>query len=76
MQYDVDDGRESLNFSEWQQPQKESKDAVKSVREREMPPWTYTLLHPEARLSAEQQSELIRGLEATVGREPSGTIDH
>jgi hypothetical protein len=76
IQHDVDDGREKLNFSEWQRPQKESKDAVKSVREGEMPPWTYTLLHTEARLSAEQQSALIRGLEATIGTKPSGTIDH
>jgi hypothetical protein len=33
-----------LNFSEWQRPQQDSKEAAESVREREMPPWTYTQL--------------------------------
>jgi mono/diheme cytochrome c family protein len=67
VQHDVDEGREKLNFSEWQRPQKESKEAAQSVREREMPPWQYVLLHPEAKLSAEERSALIHGLEATVG---------
>jgi mono/diheme cytochrome c family protein len=68
VQHDVDEGREKLNFSEWQRPQKESSEAAKSVREREMPPWPYILLHPEAKLNAEERSALSRGLEATVGR--------
>jgi mono/diheme cytochrome c family protein len=67
VQHDVDEGREKLNFSEWQRPQKESKEAAQSVREGEMPPWQYVLLHPEAKLSAEERSALIRGLEATIG---------
>jgi cytochrome c551/c552 len=71
VEHDVVEGREKLNFSEWQRPQKESKEAAQSVREGEMPPWQYVLLHPEAKLSAEERSALIRGLEATVGIEAS-----
>ena len=71
IQHDVVEGRQKLNFSEWQRPQEESQEAAKSVREREMPPWTYTALHPEARLSPEERSALIRGLEATIGAETS-----
>jgi mono/diheme cytochrome c family protein len=72
IQHDVDEGREDLNFSEWQRPQKESSEAAKTVQEGEMPPWTYTLVHPEARLNPEERSALIRGLEATIGAHPSG----
>jgi heme-binding protein len=71
IQHDVDEGREKLNFSEWQRPQKESHEAAKTVREGEMPPRIYTALHPEARLSAEERSALIRGLEATTGSRTS-----
>jgi hypothetical protein len=76
IQHDVDEGREKLNFSEWLRQQKESNEAAKSVRQGKMPPWTYTLLHSEARLSAEERSALIRGLEATIGAEASGRFDH
>jgi len=33
-----------------------------------MPPWQFKLLHPEARLSDSEKQQLIRGLEATLGR--------
>ena len=72
IQHDVDKGREDLNFSEWQRPQHESSEAAETVREGTMPPWIYTLLHREARLSPEERSALIRGLEATIGAHPSG----
>ena len=75
IQHDVVEGREKLNFSEWQRPQEESLEAAESVREREMPPWTYTLLHPEARLSGAERSALIHGLEATIRPEVSGNVD-
>jgi mono/diheme cytochrome c family protein len=72
IQRDVDEGRREMNFSEWQRPQEESSEAAKTVREGSMPPWTYTLVHPEARLTPEERSALIRGLEATIGSNPSG----
>lgn len=36
-----------------------------TVRDGEMPPWDYTLAHPEARLSGSEKRELIEGLVAT-----------
>ena len=74
IQHDVVEGRRALNFSEWQRPQEEAGEAAKSVREREMPPWMYTLLHPEARLSPEERSTLIHGLEATIGTQVLGSL--
>ncbi len=76
IQHDVDEGRQKVNFSEWQQPQKESQEAAESVAQREMPPRMYTLLHPEARLSPAERSLLIRGLQATLGAETSERLSH
>jgi heme-binding protein len=67
-QYDVDEGRRKLNFSEWDRPQKEAHESAKTVRKREMPPWFYVAIHPDARLTAEETRALISGLEATLGR--------
>lgn len=76
LQHDVDEGRQKLNFSEWQRPQEEATEAAGTVRQETMPPAIYTLLHPEARLSAEERSALIRGLEATTGSEASDPVGH
>ena len=67
VQHDVDEGRAVLNFSEWTRPQKEAKEAAKELREGEMPPTAYKLIHAHARLSAADQDQLALGLAKTVG---------
>ena len=67
VQHDVDDGRAVLNFSEWMRPQKEAKEAAKEVREGEMPPTAYKLIHAHARLSAADFDRLAQGLTQTLG---------
>ena len=67
VQHDVDEGRAVLNFSEWTRPQKEAKEAAKEVREGEMPPSAYKLIHAHARLSAADLDRLAQGLANTVG---------
>ena len=67
-QRDVDEGRRELNFSEWDRPGKEAREAAKTVREGSMPPWFYVLPRPHARLSVAERDALIGGLEATFGR--------
>lgn len=69
VQYDVDEGRAALNFSEWSRAQKEAKDAPDEVMEGEMPPAVYTLMHAHARLSATDRDRLAQGLARTVGVE-------
>ncbi len=64
---DVQEGRSKLNVSEWNRPQKEAHEAAKEVREGEMPLPIFLLAHPEARLSAAEKADLVRGLEATLG---------
>ena len=60
----VNEGREILNFSEWDRPQRESDDRSESVEERSMPPWEYTIAHGGARLSASEREQLVRALQA------------
>jgi hypothetical protein len=72
IQNHVDIGRAKLNFSEWDRPQEEAGESAESVTKGEMPTTDYKLLHPEARLSATEKTELVRGLEATFGRSGEG----
>lgn len=67
VQRDVHEGREHMNLSEWDREQKHADEAPEMVEEGEMPPWFYLPLHSEAKLSAEEKEQLIRGLKATVG---------
>lgn len=67
VQHDVIEGRAVLNFSEWQRPQEKSKDAGEELREGEMPPAMYRLLHAHARLSDADRDRLARGLARTLG---------
>jgi hypothetical protein len=67
IQRDVVKGREDLNFSEWQRPQKEAREAADVIREGDMPPLSYRLLHRDARLTASERDLLARGLSRTVG---------
>ena len=68
VQRDVDEGREVLNFSEWG-PGQEADEAAEAVREGEMPPASYLVLHPDARLSDADRQALIDGLIATFSGE-------
>ena len=68
IQRDVSEGRAALNFSEWQRPQKEATEAPEKVRERDMPPAIYQLMHAPARLSDADRDRLARGLAKSLGR--------
>lgn len=71
VQRDVDEGREKLNFSEWDQGEarEDADEAVEVVKEGEMPPFQYLINHPEARLSADELGQLITGLQLSLGGE-------
>lgn len=66
IQRDVDAGRAVLNFSEWNRPQEEAKEAVEALQEGEMPPAAYRLMHSHARLSAADHALLVQGLARTL----------
>ncbi len=66
VQNHVDEGREVLNFSEWNRGDSEADEAADAVRKGEMPPRSYVLMHPDARLTDDERALLVRGLEATI----------
>lgn len=70
IQSDVDGGRDKVNFTDWATPAKDAPAGARLVRDGEMPPSQFLLLHPDARLTTDEQAALIRGLEATFGPEP------
>lgn len=75
IEHDVKEGREHFNVSLWGiQKKNEAEDAAKEVKEGSMPPWFYLPTHPEAQLSDSDKQELIKGLEATFGKE--GNEEH
>jgi mono/diheme cytochrome c family protein len=67
VQRDVNEGRAALNFSEWTRPQEEANEAAEKVREGEMPPAAYTLVHAHARLSPASRDRLAQGLARSMG---------
>ncbi len=69
VQLDVDRGRRSLNFSEWQTYSQNSRvinRITRSIQGGDMPPFQYLILHPEANLTAKEKQLLIDGLNASV----------
>jgi hypothetical protein len=64
----VDAGRHALNFSELDLAGEEVGEAAEAVAEGEMPPASYLVAHPDARLTALERDVLVRGLIATAER--------
>lgn len=67
---DVREGREKLNFSEWDRPQEEADEIAEAVRGGSMPPLQYKPLHPAGRLSDAERDELARGIEQSLAADP------
>lgn len=68
IQHDVEEGRENFNVSAWGKQKKNKGDEAKEeLEEGEMPPFIYTLIHSEAKLSKEEKEELMKGFVATFG---------
>ena len=61
---DVAEGRKKLNFSEWGLGDAEAEEASETVLDGSMPPRSYQLLHPGARIDDEQRRLLADALEA------------
>lgn len=71
VQNHISDGRQTLNFSEWDKPQR-LREASETVLGGSMPPRSYTLLHPSAKLSDAQKQVLVSALEAMSGQTADG----
>ena len=75
--HDVSLGRKQLNFSEWRlyYPRTQARKLLwmgRVVRERTMPPWSYRMMHPQARLSGAERAMLEQWLESEVSKSQAG----
>ncbi len=70
VQHDTDEGRQHLNFSEWNQGGKgrEPFEMVETIDNGSMPMPIFLVTHPEARLTAAEKEALMQGLRTTIGR--------
>jgi len=64
----VNNGKKHLNFSEWKymdEAKKEHKieELIEMIQEDEMPLWSYTLIHRDAKLSVEEKTLFIKFFE-------------
>ncbi len=70
--FDTIRGRRHLNFSEWGIAQTGGEggegrgDMAHVIQDGSMPPSLYTLVHPDARLTPQEQQQLIDGLQKTL----------
>jgi hypothetical protein len=60
---DVREGRQHLNFSEWESYDLKTRSRrlesiAEEVKESEMPPWYYTMMHGEARLTLADRGQI------------------
>jgi Haem-binding domain len=64
---DVAEGRNRMNFSEWNSNfHPDVNELVGVIQESEMPPFQYLILHPNANLSATDRQALISGLQKSI----------
>ncbi len=59
---DVEEARAKYSFSDWQPGLVRTEKVAKVVRERNMPPGKYLLMHPAARLTDAEVEQLAQGL--------------
>jgi hypothetical protein len=73
---DVEQGRDELNFSTWDEDDGEADDAADAVAEASMPPRRYVLVHPDAALSEAERQVLVDALEAMDRARGGGDDDN
>ena len=66
IKFDVVEGRNKFNFSEWDTNPGELNEMVRVINRGSMPPLQYTMFHPESRLDALKKQALIDALTASI----------
>jgi len=64
--HDVIEARDRMNFSEWERPHPGIDQVIEEIEEGGMPLPQYLLMHPNARLSAQEREALIEGLRKSL----------
>lgn len=71
--HDVDEAREALNFSEWDRSQPSIDEVRETLGEGSMPPGYYKLFHSGAKLTEEEQQQLLTALEQMWVTDPAAS---
>jgi hypothetical protein len=66
IKFDVVEARAQFNFSEWDQNAGSLKEMTREIQRGSMPPFQYTLFHPDAKLNEQQKQALIDALTTTL----------
>jgi hypothetical protein len=66
IKFDVVRGRETFNFSEWDQNPGNLSEMVENIDRGRMPPLQYTIFHPSSKLNQQQKQALIDALTSTL----------
>lgn len=66
----VVEGREHLNFQEWDRPNEDFDEIEEVMESGEMPLSDYLILHAEAKLTQEETRQLVDGLRASYAQDP------
>jgi len=76
IQHDVDKGRSVMNFTDWAATTSNGRSRNRSTTEitnvilrNSMPPFYYTINHPNAGLSTVEKDQLIQGLNKTLANQ-------
>jgi len=64
--FDVIEGRQKFNFSDWKNHPGELDEMVNAIRSGEMPPIQYWIFHPNSKMNDQQKDELIQALESSI----------
>jgi mono/diheme cytochrome c family protein len=72
VQHDVDEGRRTMNLSEWDKPQPDLGEIEEVIVGGGMPPLQYKLIHGKGRLSAAEKRKLAAGFRAMFASQPPG----
>ena len=67
-QEDVDEGREEINFTEWDRPEQETEKLVLVVAIDHMPPESFQFFHPPARFTDQQRQTVVEGFRRMLGQ--------
>ncbi|NJP05162.1 MAG: heme-binding domain-containing protein [Chloroflexaceae bacterium] len=68
----VVEGRQALNFSDWNNYGEDAGEIAEVIRSGEMPLSDYLMMHPEADLTPAEKEQLIAGMQATPPGSNSG----
>ena len=76
---DVVNGREALNFSEWNtythlKQRAVLKEVLKETEEGDMPPWYYVLMHPSSNLKLEDRERIRAWVKNQTGTSPQNLV--